>query len=152
MQILSWDRMQDALGCEIGLTDWFLIDQERIDAFARCTLDNHWCHVDVDAARQGFFGRTIAQGNLVVSLLTQFHEQFMAVPEDAVMGIYYGMDRLRHLSPVKEGSWIRDRMVLDRVEKKSQGRILTTVNHTVEIKNEKKPACYAQTLTLFYMK
>ena len=152
MQILSLDAMKATLGKEIGLSDWFSIDQKRINQFAHCTLDNNWCHVDVEAAKQGLFGKTIAQGGLIVSLLTHFHETFMAVPQGAVMGIYYGMNKLRHLSPVKVDSRIRDRIILGDLQEKRGSRILTTANHTVEIENEKKPACYAQTMTLFYLK
>jgi len=152
MQILPLDGMKKRSGEEIGLSDWLAIDQERINHFADCTLDSHWVHVDVEKARQGFFGKTIAQGNLIVSLLTHFHEEFMVVPEGAVMGIYYGMNKIRHLSPVKVDSMIRDRIVLANVKEKSGGRILTTVNHTVEIKGSKKSACYAESLTLFFIR
>jgi len=76
----------------------------------------------------------------------------MVVPEGAVMGIYYGMNKIRHLSPVTVDSHIRDRIALGNVEEKSKGRILTTAVHTVEIKGNKKPACYAESLTLFYIK
>ncbi|MCP4022288.1 MAG: MaoC family dehydratase [Desulfobacteraceae bacterium] len=152
MQILSLEKMKATIGKEIGLTDWFSIDQERINNFANCTLDNHWSHVDVEAAKKGFFGETIAQGGLIVSLLTHFHETFIAVPHGAVMGIYYGMNKLRHLSPVKVGSCIRDRIVLGDIKEKRGHKILTTAKHTIEIKDERKPACYAETLTLFYLK
>ncbi len=151
MQVLSLDEMKKTIGKEIGLSDWFSIDQDRINKFAHCTLDNHWCHVDADAAKHGFFGKTIAQGSLIVSLLTHFHESFMAVPQGAVMGIYYGMNKLRHLSPVKVGARIRDRIVLGDIKEKHGKRILTTAIHTVEIENGKNPACYAETLTLFYL-
>ncbi|MCP3939878.1 MAG: MaoC family dehydratase [Desulfobacteraceae bacterium] len=150
MQILPPEGMEKFLGKQIGCSDWFPIDQARIDKFAHCTLDNHWVHVDVESAGQGFFGKTIAQANLIVSLLTYFNESFMVVPEGAVMAIYYGMNKVRHLSPVTVDSHIRDRIVLARVEKKTRGRILITVNHTVEIKGNKKPACYAESLTLFF--
>ena len=152
MQILPLDGMKNFLGKQIGCSDWFPIDQARIDKFAHCTLENHWVHVDVEIAKQGFFGKTIAQGNLIVSLLTHFHESFMVIPEGAVMAIHYGMNKIRHLSPVIVGSHIRDRIVLGNVEKKSNGRILVTANHTVEIKGNKKPACYAESLTLFLIK
>ncbi len=152
MQILPLEGMKNLLGKEIGCSNWFPIDQERIDKFAHCTLENHWVHVDAETAKQGFFGKTIAQGNLVVSLLTHFHERFMVIPEGAVMAIYYGMNKIRHLSPVKVDSKIRDRIVLGDVEEKNNGRILTTVHHIVEIKGNKKPACYAESLTLFLNK
>ncbi len=149
MQILPLKGMKEISGKEIGVSDWFPIDQERINQFAHCTRDNHWVHLDEQAAQKGFFGKTIAQGFLIVSLLTHFHEKFMVIPEGAVMAIYYGMNKIRHLSPVTVGSMIRDRIILARVEEKSRGRILTTVNHTVEIKGSKKSACYAESMTLF---
>ncbi|WDP84177.1 MAG: MaoC family dehydratase [Desulfobacter sp.] len=101
MQVLSLKEMEKKLGKEIGLSQWFPIDQERINKFARCTLDNHWSHVDEEAASQGFFGTTVAQSGLILSLLTHFHERVMVVPKGAVMGIYYGMNRVRHLAPVR---------------------------------------------------
>ncbi|MBI9093227.1 MAG: hypothetical protein JEZ12_28800, partial [Desulfobacterium sp.] len=113
---------------------------------------NHWVHLDGEAAKKGFFGKTIAQGVLIVSLLTHFHEKFMVIPEGAVMAIYYGMNKIRHLSPVTVGSMIRDRIILAHVEEKGGGRILTTANHTVEIKGSKTSACYAESLTLFLTK
>jgi len=149
MQILPLKEMKDILGKEIGVSDWFPIDQERINQFAHCTRDNHWVHLDVEAAKNGFFGTTIAQGFLIVSLLTHFHEKFMVIPEGAVMAIYYGMNKIRHLSPVPVDAMVRDRIILAHVEEQGDGRILTTATHTVEIKGSGKPACYAESLTLF---
>lgn len=148
-RIISLEKMKNELGKELGVTEWLLIDQKRINSFAECTMDRQWIHVDEDMAAKGPFGKTIAHGYLTLSLLPYFGESHMIMPEGCKMVINYGMDKLRLLSPVTVGSRIRDRIVFTALEEKSDG-ILVTTSHTVEIENQDKPALFAEILTMFY--
>jgi len=151
IEVLSVEKMKERIGDELGVTEWFDIDQERINQFADCTLDHQWIHVDEETAAQGPFGRTIAHGYLTVSLLSHFSENFALVPEGTAMAINYGMNKLRLLNPVTVGSKIRDRIVLTDVTEKSANRILVATTHTVEINGQEKPACVAEVVTMFFM-
>ncbi len=149
-QIMTVEEMKNKIGSELGVTDWFTMDQDRINKFADCTLDHQWIHLDEEAAKKGPFGKTIAHGYLTVSLIAHFSAEHMPLPENAVMAINYGMNKLRLLSPVTVDAQIRDRIALMDVEEKSDGRILVTTSHTIEIKGQEKPALYAETLGMFY--
>jgi acyl dehydratase len=151
IEVLSVEKMKERIGDELGVTEWFDVDQERINQFADCTLDHQWIHVDEEAAAQGPFGRTIAHGYLTISLLSHFSEKFALVPEGTAMAVNYGMNKLRLLNPVTVGSKIRDRIVLTDVTEKSANRILVTITHTVEINGQEKPACVAEVLTMFFI-
>jgi len=150
IEVLSVEKMKERIGDELGVTEWFDIDQERINQFAECTLDHQWIHVDEEAAAQGPFSRTIAHGYLTVSLLSHFSENFALVPEGATMAINYGMNKLRLFNPVPVGAKIRDRIVLTDVTEKSANRILVAATHTVEINGLEKPACVAEVLAMFF--
>lgn len=150
IQLMSLEEMKTKIGSELGVTDWFAMDQERINKFADCTLDNQWIHLDEKAAAKGPFGKTIAHGYLSVSLLSYFAADLLPIPDNAVMAINYGMNKLRLLSPVLSDAQIRDRVVLMDVQEKSNGRILITAAHTLEIKGQDKPALYAEALSMFY--
>jgi acyl dehydratase len=144
-------KFESIKGREIFCTRWLEIDQERIDRFAACTGDHQWIHVDETKAAKGPFGRTIAQGFLLLSLVNFFREQGDFIPEGIKMSVNYGVNRVRFLTPVQVGSKIRDRGVLTGVERKTGNRVLVTVTHTIEIEGEVKPACVADVLSLFYM-
>ena len=150
VEVLPLEKMKEMIGQELGTTDWFGIDQDRINAFADCTLDHQWIHVDEEAAAKGPFGKTIAHGYLTVSLLPHFSENYVVLPEGTMMAINYGMNKLRLINPVQVGSKIRDRIVLTDVVDKGDGRILTTTTHTIEIEGIEKPACVAEVLTMFF--
>ncbi len=150
VQVLSLEKMKEQIGSELGVTDWFQMDQERIDTFADCTLDHQWIHVDKEAAKNGPFGQTIAHGYLTVSLLSYFAAQYTVIPEGVIMAVNYGMDKLRLINPVKSDAKIRDRIELADVVEKAGGRILVKTRHTVEIEGEEKPACVAEVLSMFF--
>ena len=150
VQVLALEKIKDLVGKELGVTDWFQMDQSRIDAFAECTLDDQWIHVDQEAAKKGPFGKTIAHGYLTVSLLSYFAADYAVLPEGTVAAINYGMNKLRLINPVNSDAKIRDRIVLTDVADKPGGRILVTTTHTVEIENEDKPACVAEVLTMYF--
>jgi len=150
VEVLPVERMKERIGEELGLTDWFKMDQDRIDKFADCTLDHQWIHVDKEKAAQGPFGQTIAHGYLTVSLLPHFSSGISVVPEGTMMAINYGMNKLRLVNPVKSDARIRDRIVLSDVVEKEGGRILVTTTHTIEIEGEEKPAMVAEVLSMFF--
>ena len=139
------------VGQELGLSDWHLIDQDRIDAFANCTGDHQWIHVDVERAkRDGPFGGTIAHGYLTLSMLAPLQQEVGVIPEDAGQAINFGLDKLRFLTPVMAGSRIRMRVTLLAVEDRGKGRLLLRTQNTFEIDGVEKPALTAESLALVW--
>ena len=149
-EVLPIAEIKERIGSEIGVSDWLDIDQNRINDFAECTGDHQWIHVDEEAAKSGPFGTTIAHGYLTVSLIPTFSAGISVIPEGTAMAINYGMNKLRFVNPVKVNSKVRDRVSLTGVEEKGGGRVLVTTTHTIEIDGEDKPACIAETLTMFF--
>lgn len=148
---LTVNEIRKKIGCELGVSDWIQIDQKQIDQFAECTKDHQWIHVDREAAAKGPFGKTIAHGFLTVSLLSYFFAETGIEPAGAAMAVNYGMNKIRMINPVPVDSRIRDRVVLTEMQEKSEGRILITTTHTVEIEGQEKPACVAEMLSMFFM-
>lgn len=141
--------IQDFVGKELGVSDWYTVDQRQIDAFADCTGDHQWIHVDVERAkRESPFGTTIAHGYLTLSLLPAMQFSVGTLPGGITAALNYGADKVRFINPVKSGARIRDHMTLLAAEDKGGGRILTTTRHTVEIEGEEKPAMVADTLAM----
>jgi acyl dehydratase len=140
------------IGQELGVTDWIVIDQHRIDRFADCTEDHQWIHVDAErAAKEGPFGATVAHGFLCLSLLAPAQTSIV-VPSDAGQVLNYGLDRVRFMAPVKVDSRIRTRVQLLSAEGKGPGRVLIKTKNTVEIEGEEKPALIAEMLVLMVAK
>jgi acyl dehydratase len=150
MPIASLDQIRARIGEEVGVSDWILVDQPRIDAFADATGDRQFIHVDPAAAAQTPFGGTIAHGFLSLSLLSRMGAEAMLVPDSVKMGVNYGLDRVRFLAPVRSGRRVRGRFVLDSVEERAPGQVLMRHTVTVEIKGEDKPALTAVWLTLLF--
>lgn len=143
------ETLGDFVGRELGVSDWVVVDQERIDAFAECTGDRQWIHVDVERAkRESPFGGTIAHGYLTLSLLASLAMEIGIVPKDASAGLNYGLDKVRFMTPVKAGARVRNRVTLESVESKGGGRVLVKTMNTLEIEGEDKPALVAQTLAM----
>jgi acyl dehydratase len=137
------------LGQEIGISDWMLIDQERVNGFAQVTGDQQWIHVDVErASRESPFGGPIAHGYLTVSLLAKFAGECIAV-DGVRLAVNYGLNRVRFAAPVKVGSRIRARFVLAAVDDIDGGAQLQW-QATIEIEGGEKPACVAEMLTRWY--
>ena len=149
LRVVAKDKLADYVGQEIGCSEWFKIDQARIDAFADATLDHQFIHVDTEQAAKTPFGTTIAHGFLTLSMLPYLTATCAIVPENLVMGINYGANKLRFLNPVKVDSEIRARVKLQDVVEKNPGQFLLTSNITIEIKGEDKPAMIAETLAMF---
>jgi acyl dehydratase len=145
----SLATLGDFVGRELGVSDWAVVDQARIDAFARCTGDEQWIHVDVERARrESPYGGTIAHGYLTLSLLAALGIEMGLIPVDATAGLNYGLDKTRFVAPVKAGARVRNRVVLLAAEDKGGGRVLLKTENTLEIDGEEKPALIAEALAL----
>ena len=107
---LTVATLADWVGKEIGTSSWVTVSQERINAFAECTNDKQWIHIDVERAkRESPFGGPIAHGYLTLSLLADMSYEIGSVPKDAAAVFNYGLDKVRFLSPVKAGARVRAR-------------------------------------------
>lgn len=136
------------VGSELGVSDWVTVDQAMIDAFAEVTGDHQWIHTDPVRASQTPFGGTIAHGFLTLSLASRLAQQAVAPPEGVVMGVNYGLDRVRFLAPVRSGSRLRGRFVLEAVRRRDAVSLLRTVGLTVEMEDSPGPALAATWLGL----
>ena len=141
--------IDEFVGRELGVSDWVTVDQARIDAFAQCTGDRQWIHVDVERAkRESPFGGTIAHGYLTLSLLAALAIEIGLIPEDASAGLNYGLDKVRFMTPVKAGARVRNRVTLVSVEMKGGGRIIVKTMNELQIEGEDKPALIAESLAM----
>jgi len=141
--------IEDFVGQELGLSEWVIVDQARIDAFAQCTGDTQWIHLNEERAkRESPFGGTIAHGYLTLSLLAALAIEVGVVPADASAALNYGIDKVRFMTPVKSGARVRSRVVLTSVERKGGGRILLKTGNELQIEGEDKPALIAETLVM----
>lgn len=145
------EKLREYIDKPTQATDWVLIDQDRINGFADVTMDHQFIHVDAEKAAQTPFGTTIAHGYLTMSLISYFLGQCAVGPENAVMAINYGSDKVRFLQPVKVNSEIRARATLLEVSAKAPGQLLTKTRVNIEIKGEETPAVVADILSLFIL-
>ena len=143
---LNVDQLNDYIGKEVGISEWLLVDQERINQFADATGDHQYIHVDSDRAAQTPFGSTIGRGFLTMSLMVLMGYEGSTKLENSVMGINYGFDKLRFINPVKVNSKIRGRFQIISAEEKKPNQWLLKHNITVEIAGEEKPALVAEWL------
>jgi acyl dehydratase len=147
MRILdNLDTLAGMTGDELGLSDWLEIDQERVDRFADATGDHQWIHVDRERAAAGPFGGTIAHGYLTLSLIPFLGSQVFAL-ETPGAKLNYGVNKVRFPHPVRVGSRIRSRVTMGEVTDLPAGKQLT-LRHVIEIEDEDKPACVAETVVL----
>ena len=151
MPVASIDQIKDRIGQEIGLSEWILIDQAAIDAFADVTQDHQFIHVDPEAAAKTPFGGTIAHGFLSLSLLSRMAADVMLRPEAMKMGVNYGFEKVRFLTPVRAGKRVRGRFRLDSFEEKGPGRYQFIHNVAVEIEGETKPALIADWIGMLFV-
>jgi acyl dehydratase len=138
-------------GTELGVSDWVLVDQAKIDAFADCTGDHQFIHVDPVRAKMTPFGTTIAHGFLTISLMPVMAYGVLPQIEGTRMGVNYGFNKLRLMAPVKSGKRIRTRFKLIEVADRPGGALQSTTEVTVEIEGEDKPALVAEWVTLTYV-
>ncbi len=145
--VVNTAQLNDYIGKEVGVTDWVEIDQDRINKFADATGDHHYIHIDPERAAQTPFGTTIAHGFLTLSMIPMLSAENGGLKlENAVMGINYGLDKVRFINPVKVGSKIRGRFTLTGVEEKKPKHFLLKHTVTIDIEGEDKPALIAESL------
>ncbi len=147
---MGYDALKALEGQEIGVSDWMLIDQDRVNRFADATDDHQWIHVDAERAASGPFGTTIAHGFLTLSLVVPLAGQVELPVEGVKMGINYGVDKVRFTNPVKVGSRIRLRRAVVEVTKAGDGGVQVKNFMTIEIDGEERPAAIAETLSRYY--
>ncbi|MCW4386051.1 MaoC family dehydratase [Salinibacterium sp. SYSU T00001] len=142
------DEVEAAIGAE-SVSDWFTIDQERVNTFADATDDHQWIHVDPERAKAGPFGAPIAHGYLTLSLLPGLAADAVNI-EGTLMAVNYGLNKVRFVNPVAVGSRIRARSTIAAVERVPQGARITS-STVVEIDGVEKPAAIAETIALFVL-
>lgn len=148
---ISLEAYQAMVGQEIGVSSWHLIDQKRIDAYADVTEDHQFIHVDPEAAKATPFGTTIAHGFLTMSMLSVMSYEVMPAIEGTAMGVNYGFEKLRFISPVKSGKRIRGRFTLAKAEMRRPKELQSLTSVSVEIEGEDKPALVADWIGLIYL-
>ena len=150
MHVISSIEDAKALeGVEVGLSDWVVIDQNRIDQFAEATGDYQWIHVDTErAAREMPDGKTIAHGYLTLALIPALSGNFVKV-ENLARAINFGLNKVRFYAPVPVGSKMRARATVLQARQRA-GALLLTSEVRLEVEGERKPACVAETLGMFF--
>ena len=143
-------ELPDAVGEHLGYSEWLTMEQDRVDKFADATGDHQWIHVDVERAKAGPFGAPIAHGYLTLSLVSYFLPQVIEV-RGFEFAVNYGTNKVRFPAPVKVGARIRGGAELISAEE-AKGGIQSIVRVTVEVEGEERPACIAETVSLYFPK
>lgn len=146
MTKIEEEELESWTGRELGCSDWLLISQEMIDAFAYATGDHQWIHTQPAKAAKSSFGGTIAHGYFLLSLIPRLKAELVIFNFPA-LAVNYGCNRVRFLFPVKSGSEVRLRLKLETAEKVTGGVKLITTN-TLELKEPARVAMVAETITL----
>jgi acyl dehydratase len=148
---VSLEAYRNMVGHEVGVSSWHVVDQKRIDVYADVIEDHQFIHVDPERAKkETTFGATIAHGFLTMSLMSIMSYEVMPVIEGTTMGVNYGFDRLRFLSPVRSGSRVRGRFTLTEATLRKPKELLSRTSVSVEIEGEQKPALAADWIGLIY--
>jgi acyl dehydratase len=148
---VSLEAYQEMVGREIGVSSWHVVDQKRIDSYADVIEDHQFIHVDPERAKkETAFGTTIAHGFLTMSLLSIMSYEVMPVISGTTMGVNYGFDKLRFISPVRSGSRVRGRFTLAEASLRKPKELQSRTHVTVEIEGEEKPALVADWIGLIY--
>ena len=151
--VTSVAELKELIGQETGVSEWMEITQERVNAFADATGDHQYIHVDPERAKTTFFGGTVAHGYLTLSLIPYLGSQKASgvkINLGGRMGVNYGLNKVRFISPVRVGKRIRMRSKLLAVEEIGDRAVQMTSEQTIEIEGEEKPACIAETLGRTY--
>ena len=148
---VSLETYQNMVGQEIGVSSWHVVDQKRIDLYADVIEDHQFIHVDPERAKnETAFGTTVAHGFLTMSLLSIMSYEVMPVVAGTTMGVNYGFDKLRFVSPVRSGSRVRGRFTLAEASLRKPKELQSRTHVTVEIEGEEKPALVADWIGLIY--
>ncbi len=151
MKTVKKEELAGLVGTEVGISDWITINQDRINIFADVTEDHQFIHVDEAKAKHTPFGTTIAHGFLTLSLLSKFSEQGSITLEGVQMGMNYGFDKVRFLSPVPVGSKVRGRFTIKDAVEKRPGQFLITYDITVDIDGGEKPALICEWMAMQFV-
>ena len=151
LSLNSIDELKKYIGKNTGTSPWINVTQERVNKFAKATEDYQWIHIDESKSKDGPFGTTIAHGFLTLSLAPWMGYNTYEV-KNIAHSINYGVDRVRFLSPVKTGSKVRGNYKLLEVEKFKNNGFKIKNELTIEIENEERPACVAETIGILYPK
>ncbi|MEQ9663761.1 MAG: MaoC family dehydratase [Parasphingopyxis sp.] len=152
MATISIDEMMGKVGETLGTSEWITVDQEMIDKFADATGDHQFIHVNPEAAKMTPFGQTIAHGFLTLSLFPRMMaESDCPRPEGVKMGVNYGGNKTRFLAPVKSGKRVRGHFKLLELTEKRPGQYQQTLEFSVEIEGEDKPALIAEWISQFFV-
>jgi acyl dehydratase len=152
MPVVTKEELFALKGKDLGSSDWMLIDQDRVNKFADATDDHQFIHIDPERAKMTPFGQTIAHGFLSLSLLPVLMAQADLPRLDGVkMGVNYGGNKTRFIAPVKVGKRVRGHFKMLDIEEKRPGQFQQTVEFTLEIEGEDKPALMAEWVTQFFI-
>jgi acyl dehydratase len=141
--------LEAAIGQELGPTEWFTVDQSRVDGFADMTEDHQWIHVDPDRAADGAFGATVAHGFLTLSLIPYFVNALRRI-QGVRMGVNYGLNKVRFPAPVRVGSRVRARTTMTELDRIGTDAVQLVTRTTVEVEGSAKPACVADLVSRYY--
>ncbi|MEM8986659.1 MAG: MaoC family dehydratase [Pseudomonadota bacterium] len=142
------ETIKDIIGTEVGVSDWVPVTQDMINQFADLTNDHQYIHVNPELAKKTPFGTTIAHGFLTLSMVGGLAYVADIGMAGVTMGFNYGFNKVRFLAPVKNGSRIRGRFFLKSMEEREPNQWLSTLEITIEIEDEDKPALIAEWLGL----
>ncbi len=148
---MTLDEVKSYKGKEIGVSDWFVIDQKRIDAFADITEDHMFLHVKPEMAKQTPFGGTIAHGLLTLSMMPVMAYQAVPGVSGTKMGVNYGYNRVRFMAPVKSGKRIRGRFTVKSIAEQEGGKVQIAHECAIDIEGEDKPALLAEWVTMVWV-
>jgi acyl dehydratase len=149
MNNLTLSQLGEHVGRELGVSEWVAVEQSRIEAFAACTGDHQWIHVDIERAkRESPFRGPVAHGYLMLAMIAPLSMEVGIIPKDAAAGLNYGIDKVRFLTPVPAGARVRLRVSLIGIEPKEGGQTLMKTRNTLELEGSEKPALIAETLAL----
>lgn len=152
MPVVTKDELLAKVGTEVGVSEWLEVTQDMINKFADATGDHQFIHVDPEAAKLTPFGTTIAHGFLSLSLMPVLSAKADLPRLDGIkMGVNYGGNKTRFLAPVKSGKKVRGRFKLLEIEEKRPGQWQQTMEFTLEIEGEDKPALMAEWITQFFV-
>ena len=142
----TFEELEAAAGEELGVSEWVTIDQRRVNTFADATGDHQWIHVDVERAKDGPFGGTIAHGYLTLALIPWLGSQVFKLATPGAK-LNYGVNKVRFPAPLPVGARVRAHVTISSVTDIPSGKQLTA-QHTIEIEGQDKPACVAETVVL----
>jgi acyl dehydratase len=152
MAVVTKEELLALAGKDIGVSEWMLIDQDRVNKFAEATGDFQFIHVDPERAKLTPFGGPIAHGFLSLSLLPVLSAQAdLPRLEGVKMGVNYGGNKTRFIAPVKVGKRVRGHFKMLEVEEKRPGQFQQTMEFTLEIEGEDKPALMAEWITQIFV-